>query len=280
MTRSHYLTYLAQVKHLKLYSAKLRQLVLHCPVLKMPPFSHTKKRESDTASRKVVAIAGIAHDAAFNALKQNTGDWSGDAKNCQKQLRSRLSQLPAKDGVLHMNKPTLIMENGLICFSPTGGGNVRVRVRSGIMHKLPSVKNGGIRIRTFLRHFAPQIFGRGRYKNGGLTRKVIRRGRKWTRYARPMYGVQLWAQDLASSTTYLGWPVSKLRVDTWRNISSKTPFSPPFGLRVGVGYVTLNPSLNCPKDQQTHLYCSNVPIGNGWLGKPSLSFVTVTTQKK
>src|ERR1044071_2573037 len=116
---------------------------------------------------------------------------------------------------------TIIMESGLIHFSPDGEHTVRVRVRHGIMHRLPSVKSVVTHTRTFSRRSIPMIPMLGQKESGLWIIKASGNTRIKKRYSVILSGVQVWMQDLETSTTYLGWKVSKLQVGTWRSTSSK-----------------------------------------------------------
>ena len=160
-----------------------------------------------------------------------------------------------------MQKQILAMENGRITYLLSGGEKVTVKVVGGTMFKLPNAKSVVTRIHTSLLHFAPLICGRALSKNIRPREMVQRFGRKWKRYAQPILGGQLLALDLVHSTTYHGWRVLKLSVDTWRSIFLKTQSFLPFGLKDGRGFVILETFQHYQSSPLMHLYSSQAKIG-------------------
>lgn len=248
------LTYLAQVKHLTLYSGKMCRFVLLKNALKTRRILPMKSDRTPSALCKVAAIVGIVHDVEFNAQSTNTGVWCKGARNCLKIINCGLSRSHAVGKRCQKMKQTLVMESGRIHYSPDGVHTVRVTVKNGIMRKSPNVKSVVTRTATYSRHFRRLTWLWAR----NLSTRPITQGAAYARwfrpYFQPMYGVQLWASDLEISTTFLGWKVSRVRADTWRNISLKTLSLTPAGHPAGDGLDTRNLSLNFPTGRQTLLY--------------------------
>ena len=98
MMHLYSLTYLAQVKDLRVLPHKILQLVLLKNALKTLPFSPTKRKENAMELCKGVAIVGVAHDAVLCALNRNTVVSFQAVGNYQKQMNYISSQSLAKGG--------------------------------------------------------------------------------------------------------------------------------------------------------------------------------------
>lgn len=159
-----------------------------------------------------------------------------------------------------MEKRMNTMASGQIDCWTLGDYRVSVLIKNGLMYRSQNVKKGGIRIRISLRHSAPLTW---RWTgNGNVSR--LRGGNSWPMYRPIVLNILLrqsfglaWAMNM----TFRWLTLLGALPDTWRNISLRTLYFQPHGLRAGGVSVTHNPFPNYHAEQLMRLYLSNLMTG-------------------